>query len=190
MALGISGDQTQHLLARIKGCELTDAAGLQPKTLVVAIGTNNLGAGCRVEDTVSGIQEIVATLRRLRPSSKIMLLGLLPRARHGKAGSITSPKNDFTPRLLKVNAAMRQFAAQDAQHVRYVDAWDLFSETKKSTKQLSNERSEKKRQQSGERNIAQGLMPDMLHPNHRGMRLWGLCPGTRPELAAGNASIG
>ena len=43
MALGISGDQTQHLLARIKGCELTDAAGLQPKTLVVAIGTNNLG---------------------------------------------------------------------------------------------------------------------------------------------------
>jgi hypothetical protein len=44
--------------------------------------------------------------------TQIMLLGLLPRARHGKAGSITSPKNDFTPRLLKVNGAMRQLAAQ------------------------------------------------------------------------------
>merc|ERR1712216_324814 len=41
----IGGDQTQHLLKRIQGCALANPA-LQPRVVVIAIGTNNIGAGC------------------------------------------------------------------------------------------------------------------------------------------------
>jgi len=111
--------------------------------------------------------------------------------------------------------------AQDVQHLRYVDAWDLFSHTKKTRKKQersstpcpcfrqalavcvytcaqiharthththththtsicnmhvetnTGDGSERKIAQRLETKIPQSLMPDMLHPNDRGMRLWG-----------------
>mmetsp|Transcript_5814 Transcript_5814/g.20527 ORF Transcript_5814/g.20527 Transcript_5814/m.20527 type:complete len:213 (+) Transcript_5814:2-640(+) len=40
LALGISGDQTQHLLGRLESCELQHAPELQPKIIILAIGAH------------------------------------------------------------------------------------------------------------------------------------------------------
>ncbi|CAN0227313.1 unnamed protein product, partial [Hapterophycus canaliculatus] len=54
---GVSGDQTQHLLWRLQNGELPDE--LQPEVILVAIGTNNLGAGMSVGDAVEGIRAVI-----------------------------------------------------------------------------------------------------------------------------------
>jgi hypothetical protein len=69
LPLGISGDQTQHLLARLEGCEFP--VQLQPKVVVLAIGTNNIGAGCSSRETIKGIHALVTFLRRRRPQAKV-----------------------------------------------------------------------------------------------------------------------
>lgn len=52
LALAISGDQTQHLLWRLKHGELP--LSLQPKVIVLMIGTNNLGAGFKPSEVARG----------------------------------------------------------------------------------------------------------------------------------------
>ncbi|WP_435005793.1 GDSL-type esterase/lipase family protein [Tundrisphaera lichenicola] len=72
---GFPGDQTQHLLHRIDDGELDG----HPRVAVVLIGTNNLTSGQSVEATASGIAAVVDRIRQASPSTRILLLGLLPR---------------------------------------------------------------------------------------------------------------
>ena len=68
---GISGDQTQHLMYRMReGSTLP-----QDSVYVVNIGTNNLGAGMTVEDTFQGIKALVNSLK----DRMVLVSGLLPR---------------------------------------------------------------------------------------------------------------
>ncbi len=77
--LGFSGDATSHLLWRIENGEV---AGVAPKVAVILIGANNLGRlHWSAEDTVTGIDAIVAQLRRRLPHTKLLLLGVLPSER-------------------------------------------------------------------------------------------------------------
>jgi lysophospholipase L1-like esterase len=74
--LGISGDQTGHVLWRITdGHELDH---LSPKVAVIMIGTNNTG-GHSAEQIAGGIKAIVEELKRQKPSIKILVLGVFPR---------------------------------------------------------------------------------------------------------------
>eukprot|EP00904_Undaria_pinnatifida_P005122 jgi/Undpi1/173/HiC_scaffold_1.g00170.m1 len=86
--LGVSGDQTQHLLWRMQNGELPDV--LQPQSIMVAIGTNNLGYGMSAEDTVGGIKAVVKDLREQRPDALIVVIGLFPRASY-KTRTDTTP---------------------------------------------------------------------------------------------------
>ena len=56
---GIEGDQTQHVLWRIKNGELD---GIHPKVVVLLLGTNNIGYP--VEDVVKGDTQVVAEIHR------------------------------------------------------------------------------------------------------------------------------
>ncbi len=77
--LGFTGDATCHLLWRIENGEV---AGISPKVAVVLIGANNLGRlHWTAGDTIAGIGVIVNELRRRLPSTKILLLGVLPSER-------------------------------------------------------------------------------------------------------------
>src|SRR5262245_61222819 len=70
---GISGDRTQHVLWRItEGKELE---GIQPKAVVLMIGTNNMGSNT-AEQIAEGITAIVKELRNQRPHAKVLLLGV------------------------------------------------------------------------------------------------------------------
>lgn len=74
--LGFKGDTTASLLWRIRNGEVADIA---PKAAVVLIGANNLGrVHWSAEDTVLGIDTIVADLRQRLPQTKLLLLGVLP----------------------------------------------------------------------------------------------------------------
>jgi lysophospholipase L1-like esterase len=74
--LGFKGDTTASLLWRIDNGEV---AGIAPKVAVVLIGANNLGRlHWSAEDTVSGIDAILAELHRRLPATRILLLGVLP----------------------------------------------------------------------------------------------------------------
>ena len=74
--LGFKGDATCHLLWRIENGEVS---GYTPKVAVVLIGANNLGRlHWTAGDTIFGIDTIINELRHRQPTTKILLLGVLP----------------------------------------------------------------------------------------------------------------
>ncbi len=74
--LGFNGDTTASLLWRI---EHGEAAGISPKAAVILIGANNMGRPhWSAGDTVSGIEAIIAELRRRLPRTRLLLLSVLP----------------------------------------------------------------------------------------------------------------
>jgi lysophospholipase L1-like esterase len=80
--LGISGDQTGHVIWRITdGHELDQ---LKPKAAVIMIGTNNTG-GQSAPQIAGGIKAIVMELKRQKPDIKVLLLGVFPRGSSGDA---------------------------------------------------------------------------------------------------------
>lgn len=77
--LGFTGDTTASLLWRIRNGEVDHIA---PKAAVVLIGANNLGkVHWSAEDTVAGINAIIVELHHRLPTTKILLLGILPSER-------------------------------------------------------------------------------------------------------------
>ncbi|XP_075677709.1 platelet-activating factor acetylhydrolase IB subunit alpha2-like [Dermatophagoides pteronyssinus] len=73
---GISGDRTEHVLWRIEHGEFD---GLQPKVIVIMIGSNNVPIGDIPSDIAKGIQMILKELLAKMNKSKILLLSVFPR---------------------------------------------------------------------------------------------------------------
>jgi lysophospholipase L1-like esterase len=89
--LGFTGDTTAHLLWRIENGEVT---GIVPKVAVILIGANNLGRlHWSAEDTIAGIDAIIAQLRVRLPHTKLVLLGILPSDRSAWATETTVTVN-------------------------------------------------------------------------------------------------
>jgi lysophospholipase L1-like esterase len=111
--LGFTGDTTAHLLWRIENGEV---AGITPKVAVILIGANNLGrVHWSAEDTVAGIDAIIAQLRHRLPHTKLLLLGVLPSDRSAWVTDMTLAIN----RML----AMKYAHAGD---VTYLDVGRVF----------------------------------------------------------------
>ena len=110
--LGFKGDATCHLLWRLRNGEV---AGISPRAAVIMIGTNNLGRlHWSAEDSVVGIETVVAETRRLLPRTRILLLGVPPCDRGQWVEQTT----------LAINASL---AARNWGHeVRYQDVGGLF----------------------------------------------------------------
>jgi len=71
---GCGGDKIQHLLLRLDDGELK---GTSPKVIVLLIGVCNTGVNTS-EEIAYGIDHMVKYLRKNYPTSKVLLLGLLP----------------------------------------------------------------------------------------------------------------
>jgi lysophospholipase L1-like esterase len=78
--LGFAGDTTGNVLWRLQNGEV---AGIHPKLAVILIGTNDISprGGATPEDAANGIRAVVAELHDRLPTTRILLLGLLPRER-------------------------------------------------------------------------------------------------------------
>ncbi|CAG7727301.1 unnamed protein product [Allacma fusca] len=108
---GIGGDRTEHLLFRIENDEVK---GLNPKLIVLKIGTNNIGSQHTVDDTVRGIKAVADLLLHRLPNSKLLLLGVLP-------------KNDayWFQLVADINIKISKF--HDGNRVHFLDMWHKFA---------------------------------------------------------------
>lgn len=73
--LGLAGDFTQNILWRIDHGALT---GTNPDVLVLMAGVNNLAGGFSPQKTVAGIRAILAAVQAQLPTTRILLLAILP----------------------------------------------------------------------------------------------------------------
>lgn len=149
---GIGGDRTQHLLWRFQNGEL-DFPGNPPKLLVMLIGTNNLHSwpstvegkitipayvGSPDEEIFQGVEANIMEVQKKLPSTKILILGLLPRDEN--------PKHEDRIRIKDINSMLAGLA--NDKKVFYIDIGDKLLE-KNGT-------------------IAKSIMPDFLHPSELG----------------------
>src|SRR5439155_6273181 len=80
---GIGGDRTQHVLWRLQNGELE---GIQPKVVMLMIGTNNSNTNAKTkiedntaEEIAAGVTAIVKEIHKRSPRTKVLLLGVFPR---------------------------------------------------------------------------------------------------------------
>jgi len=140
VALGFGGDRTENVLWRLQHGELD---GMQPKVVVLLIGTNNTGD--RREDpatTAAGIRRLIDEIQARQPQARVLLLGLFPR----------DPKPDSP--LRHINTRINQIIAgyADGQRVVFLDFGD--------------------RLMNADGTLSREIMPDWLHLSERGYRIW------------------
>jgi lysophospholipase L1-like esterase len=95
--LGISGDQTGHVIWRIT--EGKEIEPLKPKLAVIMIGTNNMGGKTYSSEQIAGgVKAIVDELRKQKPDMKILVLAIFPRS--AKADDAIRVKVNDTNKIL------------------------------------------------------------------------------------------
>jgi len=117
--------------------------GLSPKLAIVMIGTNNTGhRKDPPEHTAAGIELILKELRDRMPTIKILLLAVFPRDR------------DAEGELRKINAGINRIIKDfaDNEFIYFLDINHVFLDKDGS--------------------LPKTIMPDALHPNANGYRLW------------------
>ena len=152
--LGIGGDRTQHVLWRIEHGELDV---LQPKAVVLMIGTNNTGKEKdgsprnSTAEVIEGVTAIVKSIRTKLPQSKLLLLAVFPR------GTVDAPQR---AQIKEINTAIA--GLDDGKMIKFLDIGKVF---------LADDGS-----------IPKTIMPDLLHPNEQGYQRW--ADAMEPTLAA------
>ena len=141
--IGISGDQTQHVLWRIQHGELD---GIKPKVAVMMIGTNNLGNNNPPHtpaDVAAGIKCLVTEIKQRLPETKLLLLGVFPRGKEA-----TDP---FRAQIKEVNETIAKLD-DGGKTVKYLDIGTQFL--------------------APDGTLPPEIMPDALHPNDKGYQVW------------------
>jgi len=110
--LGFSGDTTANVLWRLDHGEVN---GLHPKLAMVLIGTNNTAYGQSAEETETGIDAVVKDIEHRLPTTKILLVGILP-------SKLPSREQNFD-----VNAYLgMHYAGGEDPRVSYIDISVIF----------------------------------------------------------------
>jgi lysophospholipase L1-like esterase len=144
---GWGGDTTANVLFRLNDGELD---GVNPRVIVLLIGTNNIGNVPQPDDTAlvadvaRGIEAILNVLHEKAPSARIILTGITPRnddQNHGTA---------LMPTVNKINAAIAKFA--DGDRVHYININDKLADD------------------TGR--LREGMTEDRLHLSTKGYQVW------------------
>ena len=187
IVLGVSGDQTQHLLYRLehdhmRAAQLTsestnggETVGYDPSAIfVVMIGTNNLGSGELPGPTATGILAVVDYLleETKEAGCHVMLFEVLPRGDgHKVLPKLCPPRcsddeklipfSSFMPAVDKANEAVTKGVEDLSKtypgRIKLVDCGTEFLNPGYSKKDGSNTYE-----------VKQEIMPDLLHPNADG----------------------
>jgi len=124
--------------------------GLKPKLIVVMIGTNNTGD--RQEDpvtTAEGIHAILDEIRTRTPAARVLLLAVFPR----------DEKPDS--RLRRINEGVNSLIAKfsDNANIHFLNLNSSFLQP--------------------DGTLTREVMPDLLHPNENGYRIWARAMGPK-----------
>jgi lysophospholipase L1-like esterase len=149
---GIGGDRTEHVLWRL---DHGNFDGLDPKVIVLMIGTNNTGHQgreqkelngavyqCTAQDTADGVKLILDKLKTKCPNAKILMLAIFPRGE--------KPDDKFRQQNEATNAIIKTYA--DNQTVFFQDI---------GPKMLQPDGT-----------LTREMMPDLLHPGEKGYQIW------------------
>ena len=141
---GISGDTTRGMLIRLQ----EDVLSLNPKGVVVLMGTNDLEEGAEPDTIAKNFELIIAALKRHSAEMPIVVCLVMP--------SSASKKRPAD----KIRAVNRLYAAavKGDPQITVIDTWTLFADENGDAKEAE--------------------FPDLLHPNQVGYRMWaaGLTP--------------
>jgi lysophospholipase L1-like esterase/dienelactone hydrolase len=135
---GINGDTTRGVLIRLQD----DVIAVNPKAVVLLIGTNDLEEGATADVIAGNLKLIVAALEHHDPKMPIVLCQVFPSS---------ATKKRPTDQIKAINTAYMAAVKGDAQ-VTVLDTWRLFADA------------------SGD--APQSEFPDLLHPNATGYAKW------------------
>lgn len=150
--LGFGWDRTQNVLKRI---ELGELDGINPKVIVIHIGTNNLAGTAHARsnspaEIAEGISLIVDRVQAKCPEAQIILMAIFPRGQ-----SPTDPKRAI---LADINQRLAPLAQKPK--VTFLDITNKWLQP--------------------DGTISKDTMPDFLHPNEKGYAIW--AEALRPHL--------
>ena len=109
---GIGSDRTEHVLWRVQNGTLD---GVQPKVLVLLIGTNNIKRDTAPQ-IAAGVAAIVGEIRVRLPRTKILLLAIFPRAE--------TPDDWRRLKVAEVNTRLARL--EDGKRVFFLDLGPKF----------------------------------------------------------------
>ena len=135
---GISGDTTRGMLLRLED----DVLALQPKAVVMLMGTNDLEEGDAPEVTAGNVELILEAMKAHDAEMPIVLCKVMP--------SSASKKRPAAA-IEKINALYAAVVKGDPQ-VTVVDTWKQFADANGDAKKAE--------------------FPDLLHPNDAGYAKW------------------
>ena len=135
---GISGDTSRGVLIRLE----EDVLALQPKAVVLLIGTNDLEEKAEPETIAGNVKLILARLAKHDPKTPIVLCQLFPSS---------ASKSRPADKIKKVNELYAAVVKGNAQ-VTLVETWLLFA--------------------TPEGDAVPAEFPDLLHPNAAGYAKW------------------
>jgi lysophospholipase L1-like esterase len=135
---GISGDTTRGVLIRLQ----EDVLVLNPRGVVLLIGTNDLEEKAEPEVIAGNVKLIIAALRQHNPATPVILCEVMPSS---------ASKSRPADKIKKLNALYLEAVADEPQ-VTVLDTWSLFANPHGDAKEDE--------------------MPDLLHPDILGYAKW------------------
>jgi len=140
--LGNSGDRTEHVLWRLEKAPLTR---LDPRHIVLLIGTNNLGHGTSTaQETLEGVKAVASRLVEQCPGATLHILEIFPRGERFNA-----MRGD----ICQINQALRAWVAgQPGSRLAIHSVGDRFM--------------------NADGSISKEIMPDALHLTPKGYEMW------------------
>ena len=135
---GISGDTTRGVLIRLK----EDVLSLNPKGVVILIGTNDLEEKATPEVVAGNLKLIIAALKKHNSKMPIILCNTFPSS---------ATKRRPADQIKKINQLYFAAVKGDTQ-ITVLDTWLLFADAKGDAKKPE--------------------FPDLLHPNQIGYDKW------------------
>lgn len=142
---GIGGDTTSGVLERLQ----VSIFDLQPSTVVLMIGTNDIDGGQALEDILDRYQQIVEKITKELPQTKLYCVSVIPQNK--QLEEYTDLDVDLnTQKILELNPKIKQLA-QKAGGV-YIDLFPLLADEQNY--------------------LLQAYSDDGIHLNEKGLKVW------------------
>jgi lysophospholipase L1-like esterase len=135
---GIGGDTTRGVLYRLQA----DVLDLDPKAIVLLIGTNDIGNGAQPEDVADNIATILQDIKKFNPHVPVIVCEVMPRSDHNQHPA---------SRIEQLNALVAVAIRNDPQFT-LCDTWSIYAD------------------KNGD--CPKDEFPDLLHPNAVGYEKW------------------
>ena len=135
---GIGGDTTRGVIYRLKA----DVLDLNPKAVVLLIGTNDIGYGANPQDVFDNIKAILQNIRKFNPNMPIIVCEVMPR----------SDRNlHVEGKIQQLNSLLEDYV-KGQSNMAICDTWSIYADA------------------NGD--CSKDIFPDFLHPNAAGYVKW------------------